>query len=55
MVYPLNDDQNLELEWSKKVVEHDSLIAPNGAGINENLTFTDRDTFDQFWEWLSPN
>lgn len=54
-VHAVPDDQDLELEWAKKIVEHDSLVAPNSSGINESLTFTNRDTFDNFWEWLSPN
>ena len=46
--------EDLELEWTKKIIEHDSLASKDG-GINENMIFTNMVTFDKFWEWLSPN
>ena len=54
-VWPVGPEQNLELEWTKKIIEYDSLNSSDGAGINEHISFTSMDTFSTFWEWLSPN
>ena len=53
-VWPVGPEQNLELEWTKKIIEHDSLNSSDGPGINEYISFTSMDTFSTFWEWLSP-
>lgn len=62
-VVPLEVGQSLEVEWAKKVVEHDALVQSKeeedeegrGHGQNEGLTFTAMKNFDSFWEWFSPN
>ena len=54
-VWPVGPEQNLELEWTKKIIENDSLSSSDGAGVNEYMSFTSMETFNTFWEWLSPN
>jgi hypothetical protein len=48
--------EELELSWNKAIIEHSSICNPNNTtGLNERLHFTNMETFDSFWEWLSPN
>lgn len=54
-VWVINTNEDIEVEYGKKVIEYDALTSPSGIGINEHMTFTSMDTFDTFWEWLSPN
>ena len=55
-VWPLQLDQVLEVEWAKKIIEHDSLVATVAEkGLNEGMSFSSMKNFDSFWEWFSPN
>ena len=53
-VWPLGPLQNLEVEWSKKIIEHDSLQTKE-TGLNHDMKFTSMTNFDLFWQWFSPN
>lgn len=54
-VWPLQPDQELEVEWSKKIIENNSLVSKEASGLNEEMQFTSMKNFDAFWEWFSPN
>ena len=50
-------DQDLELEWAKKVIESQALTSPDQEqkGLNEHLYVSDMESFDKLWHWWSPN
>ena len=54
-VWPLNDTDNLEVEWAKKVCNKDAMHSPDGRGLNENITFTNKSNWIEFKKWLNPN
>ena len=54
-VLPVSNPANLEVEWSKKVVEKTSLVsAYDTRGLNEQLTFTSFDSWKEFSDWFFP-
>ena len=55
IVWPLQPDQNLEVEWAKKIVEHEALTSKEETGLNEDMEFSSATAFDKFWDWFSPN
>ena len=55
-VWPLQPDQQLEVEWGKKMIEHESLTSKEKEkGLNEEMEFDSIKRFDEFWDWFSPN
>eukprot|EP00731_Ephydatia_muelleri_P030672 Em0022g186a len=54
MVWPLLEDQVLEVEWNKKIIEQGSLQSSEEVGMNE-LEFTSMDNWDKFGKWFWPN
>jgi len=54
-VWPLQPDQNLEVEWAKKNIEHDALNSREEKGLTEDMKFTSISNFDKFWDWFAPN
>ena len=54
-VWPLQPDQNLEVEWAKKNIEHDALNSREERGLTEDMRFTSTTSFDKFWDWFAPN
>ena len=33
----------------------EALRSTDGIGINEEISFTDMQKFEEFWDWYSPN
>ncbi|KAL5460519.1 hypothetical protein EMCRGX_G033970 [Ephydatia muelleri] len=52
-VWPLLEDQVLEVEWNKKIIEQGSLQSSEEVGMNE-LVFTSMDNWDKFEKWFWP-
>ena len=54
-VYSLmQEEDDLEVECGKKIIENNALVSQDGNGINEEMTFENRISFDKFWDWFMP-
>lgn len=54
-VWPVEDNENLELEWIKKLCLKDALPSIDGGGLNESIKFTGMETWKDFKKWFYPN
>lgn len=50
----LQEDQDLDVECAKKIIDLDSLTSKDGHGITDQMNFSSKSSFDKFWEWFSP-
>ena len=46
---------DLDVECGKKMIELDALVSKEGNGITEQMNFTSKPSFDEFWDWFSPS
>jgi len=55
-ICPVDDCDNLEVEWAKKVCVKGSLQSlDNDIGLNKSIKFTHKDNWVKFKSWLNPN
>ena len=54
--FPIKPPSNLEVEWAKKVMTCNSLMsAEDSRGLNEVLTLTSWDNWEEFRSWFFPS
>lgn len=50
----MQEEDDLEVECGKKIIENNALVSQDGNGINEEMSFENRTSFDKFWDWFMP-